>query len=175
MNKIEVPDQSVDNNEFQLEGIDFITNGDQYLTFTLGEENYGIDILVVSEIRGWDSPTLIPNAPAHIKGVTNLRGAIVPIVDLRVLFHLGCAEYKPTTVVIVIALSNEHVERTMGFVVDSVSDVLNADENDVKGHSAFGGSVPPGYVGGLVNVGGDIVTLLNVEQLLNLDDDHAEH
>jgi purine-binding chemotaxis protein CheW len=175
MNKIEVPDQFVDNNEFQLEGIDFITSGDQYLTFTLGEENYGIDILVVSEIRGWDSPTLIPNAPSHMKGVTNLRGAIVPIIDLRILFHLGHSDYKPTTVVIVISLSNEHVDRTMGFVVDSVSDVLNANENEVKSHAAFGGSVSPHYVDGLVNVGEDIVTLLNVEQLLSLEEDNAEH
>jgi purine-binding chemotaxis protein CheW len=175
MNPIEVPDQFVDNNEFQLEGIDFITSGDQYLTFTLGEENYGIDILVVSEIRGWDAPTHIPNAPAHVKGVTNLRGTIVPIVDLRVLFRLGKAEYKPTTVVIVISLSNERIDRTMGFVVDSVSDVLNASVDEVKSHSAFAGSVPPNYVDGLVNVGEDIVTLLNVEQLLSLDEDHAEH
>ena len=130
---------------------------------------------MVSEIRGWDSPTLIPKAPPHVKGVTNLRGTIVPIVDLRVLFHLGDTEYKPTTVVIVITLSNERVDRTMGFVVDSVSDVLNADEDEIKSDSAFGGSVPPGYVDGLVNVGEDIVTLLNVEQLLSLDEDHAEH
>ena len=93
---------------------------------------------------------------------------------MRILFQLGNHDYKPTTVVIVITLSNERVDRTMGFVVDSVSDVLNADESEVKSHSAFGGSVPPNCVDGLVNVGEDIVTLLNVEQLLSLDEDHAE-
>jgi purine-binding chemotaxis protein CheW len=172
---IEVADQAISDQELRLEGIDFITSGDQYLTFTLGNEHYGLDVLRVNEIRGWDPPTLIPNAPEHIKGVTNLRGNIVPIIDLRIQFQIGDVTYSETTVVIVISLANDQVNRTMGFVVDTVSDVLNTEQSEIKNPSAFGGSVPAAYVKGLVNVGDDVVTLLNIEQLLSLDEDHVEH
>jgi len=172
---IEVADQAISDQELQLEGIDFISSGDQYLTFTLGDEHYGLDVLKVNEIRGWDAPTLIPNAPQHIKGVTNLRGTIVPIIDLRIQFEVGEVTYTETTVVIVIALKNEQINRTMGFVVDAVSDVLNTEQSEIKPASSFGGSVPTEYVKGLVNVGDNVVTLLNIEQLLSLDEDHVEH
>lgn len=172
---IEVNDQAVTDQELQIEGIDFITNGDQYLTFALGDEQYGLDILAVNEIRGWDNPTLIPNAPEHVKGVTNLRGTIVPIIDLRTQFQVGVVDYSPTTVVIVMAVKNERISRTMGFVVDAVSDVLNARDDEIKCAPAFGGSVPPEYVEGLVNVGDNVVTLLNIEQLVSLDEDHVNH
>lgn len=173
--EIEVADHTEQSNSLQLEGIDFITSGDQYLTFSLGEEHYAIDILVVNEIRGWEPPTLIPNAPQHVKGVTNLRGTIVPIIDLRIQFQVGDVDYSPTTVVIVIALENEKISRTMGFVVDAVSDVLNAEENEIKSTSAFGGSVPCEYVDGLVNVGENVVTLLNTQHLLSLEDQNVDH
>jgi len=172
---IEVTDQAISDQELRLEGIDFITSGDQYLTFTLGAEHYGVNVLNVNEIRGWDSPTLIPNAPKHIKGVTNLRGTIVPIIDLRIQFQVGDVTYTETTVVIVVSLENEQLNRTMGFVVDAVSDVLNTEESEIKSPSSFGGYVPAAYVKGLVNVGANVVTLLNIEQLLSLDEDHVEH
>lgn len=174
---IEVPDQAASTDQSQqLEGIDFITSGDQYLTFTLGEEHYGLDILTVNEIRGWEEPTLIPRSPVHVKGVTNLRGTIVPIIDLRIQFQVGEIDYSPTTVVIVISLDNERVSRTMGFVVDAVSDVLNAEESDIKAAPSFGGNISHEYIEGLVNVGDDVVTLLNIEQLLSLEEhSHVEH
>jgi len=169
--KIEVPDLSGPDQEFQLEGIDFISSGNQYLTFNLGEEHYGVDILTVKEIRGWENPTCIPNSPGYVKGVVNLRGVIVPIIDLRIQFQVGTADYTPTTVVIVLTLENERVQRTMGFVVDAVSDVLNAEEEAIKKAPAFGSSVRTEYIEGLVNVGEDVVTLLNIEELLSLEEE----
>lgn len=169
--KIEVPDLAATDQEFQLEGIDFIASGNQYLTFNLGTEHYGVDILTVKEIRGWEKPTQIPNSPDYVKGVTNLRGLIVPIIDLRIQFQVGQADYCPTTVVIVLTLENERVNRTMGFVVDAVSDVLNAEDDAIKKAPAFGSTVSPEYIEGLVNVGENVVTLLSIEHLLSLEDD----
>jgi purine-binding chemotaxis protein CheW len=151
--------------EFSLEGVDFITDGDQYLTFQLGSEQYGVDILSVKEIRGWEKPTLIPNAPTHIKGVINIRGMIVPIIDLRIQFALGEAVYLPTTVVVVLSVNLEGKCRTMGYVVDAVSDVLNVGEEDIKSSPQFNGSVPRHYIEGLVNAGDNLVTLLNCKAL----------
>ena len=161
-------------NEVSLEGIDFITSGNQYLTFALGKEHYGIDILSVREIRGWDSPTLIPNSPDYVKGVVNLRGLIVPIIDLRIRFQVGEATYTPTTVVIVLTVDNEQSSRTMGYVVDAVSDVLNAEDNEIKQPPLFQANVPPDYVEGIVNVGNQVVTLLNTEAIQRLENEDNE-
>jgi len=151
--------------EYSLEGIDFITSGEQYLTFLLSEEQYAVDILCVEEIRSWENPTRIPNSPSYIKGVINMRGIIVPIVDLRMKFNIGEASYCDTTVVIVLTVETEAKTRTIGFVVDAVSDVLNVEDNEIKPAPAFGGCVPPNYLSGLVNVGENVVTLLNVKAL----------
>ncbi len=173
---IEVPEINThDGKDLSLEGIDFISGGDQYLTFCLCEEHYGVDILSVTEIRGWEEPTLIPNSPDYVKGVINLRGVIVPILDLRIRFHIGEPNYKPTTVVIVLAVKGEQASCTMGFVVDAVSDVLNAESEDIKIAPSFGGLIEPNYIQGLVNVGADVVTLLSVDQLVQLDEEGAHH
>lgn len=161
----EIPSQG----EHALEGIDFITNGEQYLTFTLAREQYAVDILCVEEIRIWARPTRIPNAPDYVKGVINMRGIIVPIVDLRLKFNIGQANYSDTTVVIVLKVEHDNDSRTMGFVVDAVSDVLNADEGDIKKAPAFGCGVPERYIEGLVNVGSNVVTLLNVHALQHIE------
>ncbi len=169
---VEVPDVAgKKQGDFSLEGIDFISDGDQYLTFCLENEHYGVDILSVTEIRGWEMPTLIPNSPEHVCGVINLRGVIVPIIDLRLKFQIGAPEYNPTTVVIVLTVKNERDSCTMGFVVDAVSDVLNAEAKDIKMAPSFGGMVDFRYIQGLVNVGADVVTVLNVEQLLTLSEE----
>ena len=157
--------------ETTLEGLDFIKNGDEYLTFCLGAEHYGVDILSVKEIRGWEKPTLLPNAPPHVKGVINIRGIIIPIIDLRIRFGVGNASYTPTTVVIVLAIDNAQKNCMMGFVVDSVSDVLDANRNDIKKAPDFGGSIPSSMIDGLVNVNDDVVTILSTDQLLTLEDD----
>ena len=155
--------------EYALEGLDFITNGQQYLTFTLAQEQYAVDILCVEEIRSWEQPTIIPNAPTYVKGVINMRGVIVPIVDLRLKFNIGDASYLETTVVIVLKIETLTVSRTIGFVVDAVSDVLNAEENEVQKAPSLGGNVPPRYIVGLINVGQNVVTLLNVESLQSIE------
>jgi purine-binding chemotaxis protein CheW len=151
--------------EYSLEGIDFITSGEQYLTFSLADEQYAIDILCVEEIRSWENPTRIPNAPRYIKGVINMRGIIVPIVDLRMKFNIGEAIYSETTVVIVLTVETEEKTRTIGFVVDAVSDVLNVETNEIKPAPAFGGCIPQNYLEGLVNVGASVVTILNIKAL----------
>jgi purine-binding chemotaxis protein CheW len=151
--------------EYSLEGIDFITSGEQYLTFLLANEQYAVDILCVEEIRSWENPTRIPNSPRYIKGVINMRGIIVPIVDLRMKFNIGEAIYSETTVVIVLTVETEEKTRTIGFVVDAVSDVLNVETNEIKPAPAFGGCVPQNYLDGLVNVGENVVTILNVKAL----------
>jgi len=155
--------------EYSLEGVDFITSGEQFLTFLLDQEQYAFDILCVEEIRSWENPTKIPNSAAYIKGVINMRGIIVPIVDLRLKFSIGEAVYAETTVVIVLTVEKEGKSRTIGFVVDAVSDVLNAEENEIKNSPAFGGCVPQHYVDGLVNVGENVVTLLNVQALQTIE------
>lgn len=157
----DIPEQGEQN----LEGIDFITSGDQYLTFMLGKEQYAVDILCVEEIRSWELPTIIPNAPDYVRGVINMRGIIVPIIDLRKKFNISKVIYKETTVVIVLTIETEHHNRTIGFVVDAVSDVLNAEKSEVKTAPAFGGCIGQKYIAGLVNVGKKVVTLLNVEAL----------
>lgn len=156
--------------EQSLEGIDFITNGEQYLTFMLGTEQFAIDILCVEEIRSWEQPTRIPNAPIHVKGVINMRGVIVPIIDLRIKFGVGVNSYSTTTVVIVLTIEVEHDSKTIGFVVDAVSDVLNAEESDIKKSPAFGGSIPPEFITGLVNFDDTVVTLLNAEALYQIEE-----
>ena len=151
--------------EYALEGLDFISSGEQYLTFSLGIEQYAVDILSVEEIRSWEHPTHIPNAPSFVKGVINMRGVIVPIIDLRIKFGIGEAKYSKTTVVVVLKAQHQNKYRTMGFVVDAVSDVLNAQEDDIKATPAFGGTLAQHYIAGMVNVGENVVTLLDVTAL----------
>jgi len=151
--------------EYNLEGIDFISSGKQFLAFILAQEQYAVDILCVEEIRSWENPTKIPNAPSYVKGVINMRGIIVPIIDLRLKFGIGDANYSETTVVIVLTVENEDKSRTIGFVVDAVSDVLNSEDDEVKNAPDFGGCVPQKYIDGLINVGDNVVTLLNVQAL----------
>jgi len=155
--------------EHTVEGIDFITSGEQYLTFLLAQEQYAVDILCVEEIRSWEQPTKIPNSPGYIKGVINMRGVIVPIVDLRLKFSIGEASYHDTTVVIVLTYQTDESSRTIGFVVDAVSDVLNVEATEILSSPAFGGSIQPHFIEGLINVGKNVVTLLHVESLQQVE------
>ena len=140
----------------------------QYLTFMLENEEYGVDILRVQEIKGWDSVTPIPNAPAYVKGVMNLRGTIVPIIDLRQRFGLPRSDYGPTTVVIVLKVTGESGERTMGVVVDGVSDVYNVGAEQAKPPPDFGSVVDTEFVKGLATVGDKMVILLDIDNLINV-------
>jgi purine-binding chemotaxis protein CheW len=149
------------------------TDADQYLTFSLADEEYGVDILRVQEIKGWTPVTQIPNAPAFLKGVLNLRGTIVPIVDLRMRFNLKEIEYTPTTVVIVLSLLTEGRERTFGIVVDAVSDVLNIATADIRPKPDFGTVVDADFINGLATVDEQMVMLLDIDRLLRPDELNA--
>lgn len=142
---------------------------DQYLTFMLDGEEYGVDILSVREIRGWDSATPVPNAPKHVKGVINLRGTIVPLIDLRERFNLEPLEYGPMTVVIVLNVNTDKGEKTMGIVVDAVSDVYSISADDMRDPPDLGDSVDTNYIKGLVNVQEKMVILLEIDRFLNAD------
>ena len=141
--------------------------GNQYLTFLLAGEEYGVDILRVQEIRGWDTVTKIPNTPDYIKGVINIRGTIVPIIDLRRRFGLGDKAYGPTTVVIVLRVESETSDRTMGIVVDAVSDVYNIADGEEKPAPDFGSEIDTEYVRGLATVDENMVILLDIDRLIN--------
>ena len=142
---------------------------DQYLTFIMNDEEYGVDILSVQEIRGWEPCTQIPNAPRFLKGVINLRGIIVPIVDLRLRFQLQEVPYSPTTVVIVLKLPTEKGDRITGIVVDAVSTVYGFSPDDIKEPPRMGESLDTNFISGLINVNGKMVILLELESLLDFD------
>lgn len=137
----------------------------EFLAFTLGTEEYGIDIQQVQELRRYETVTHIAGAPAFIKGVVNLRGLIVPILDLRLRFRLGAADYGPLTVVIVVNLGG-HV---LGMVVDSVSDVLTLTPEQIKPAPAIGGGPGDGHLIGLGTVGPRMLMLLDLGRLLAAD------
>lgn len=141
-------------------------SGQEFLVFTLGDEEYGIDILKVQEIRGYDQVTRIANTPDFIKGVTNLRGVIVPIVDLRVKFSQGEVEYDENTVVIVLNLG----QRVVGIVVDGVSDVLSLAADQIRPAPEFAVTLSTEYLTGLGALGDRMLILVNIEKLLNSDE-----
>lgn len=153
--------ESADANEEQV--------NNEYLTFILGAEAYGVDILRVQEIRGWEMVTRIPNSPSFVKGVLNLRGAIVPVFDLRERIGLGSIEYSKETVVIVLRVKNRVSERSMGIVVDAVSDVLNTGADSIRHTPQFSHAIATEYIRGLVESDGKMVMLLDVDRLLNYD------
>jgi len=138
----------------------------ELLTFTLGREEYGIDILKVQEIRGYEDVTTIANTPEFIKGVINLRGIIVPIVDMRIKFNLGKVGYDETTVVIILNIAN----RVVGMVVDGVSDVITLKEEQVKPAPKFGSELDAKYLQGLGTVDERMIILADIEELMSSRD-----
>ena len=147
-----------------------LENSAQFLTFSLSDEEYAVDILRVQEIRSWEPVSRIPNVPAYEKGVVNLRGAIVPIIDLRERFNLEHSEYTSLTVVVVLqTYATDGKQRVMGAVVDAVSDVVNVDTTDIQKAPDFGARVSTEYINGLVSVDERMVMLLDVDKLLKLD------
>ena len=141
----------------------------QVLTFHLAGETYGVDILRVQEIRGWSPVTRIPKTPKHVLGVLNLRGSIVPIVDLRVRFGLERAEFTPLTVIIVLSIETEAGRREFGLVVDAVSDVVDLDVNAMRETPSLGGKANAEFIGGLATVDEKMLILLNVDELVGVD------
>ena len=138
----------------------------EYLTFRLDQEEYGIDILKVQEIRGYEPPTRVANAPDFIKGVVNLRGPIVPIVDMRLKFNCSKAEYNAFTVVIILNLRN----RIVGVVVDSVSDVMELPAESIKAAPEIDSVIDSAAVLGLGSLGDRMLILLDIERLMSATD-----
>ncbi|MEN4036985.1 chemotaxis protein CheW [Serratia marcescens] len=142
------------------------TVGQEFLIFTLDNEEYGIDILKVQEIRGYDQVTRIANTPAFIKGVTNLRGVIVPIIDLRVKFSQQSVSYDENTVVIVLNFG----QRVVGIVVDGVSDVLSLTAEQIRPAPEFAVTLATEYLTGLGSLGERMLILVDIEKLLSSEE-----
>jgi len=138
----------------------------EFLSFTLGQEEYGIDIQKVQELRGYDTVTRIANAPEHIKGVVNLRGIIVPIIDMRIKFNLGAPTYDQFTVVIILNISN----RVMGMVVDSVSDVITLKPEQIKPAPSMGSVLDTNYLMGLGTLDERMLILIDLDRLMSSDE-----
>ena len=139
----------------------------QHLTFILGGEEYGVDILKVQEIRGWEPVSPIPNTPDYVLGVLNLRGIVVPIIDLRVRFDLPSAEFGSATVVVIVKVRQNDKERTVGLVVDEISDVYSIIEGNIREAPEMGGALSTDYITGLTTVDEKMIILLNVDLLVN--------
>lgn len=137
----------------------------EFLTFLLRDEEYGVDILTVREIRGWDGVTEIPNMPEYVRGVINLRGSVVPLVDLRVRFGLDSIDYGPTTVVIVLGVEDGGREKTFGIVVDAVSEVCVVSEEQINPAPDLG-SCSMSSLRGIAALEDKMVILLNVARIV---------
>lgn len=142
--------------------------GQEYLVFTLADQEYGIDILKVQEIRGYDaqSVTRIANVPSFIKGVTNLRGVIVPIVDMRIKFNLDSVEYNHETVVVILNLTS----RVVGIVVDGVSDVLILQASQISAAPNFGTAFSTEYLTGIGTLDERMLILVDIEKLMTSEE-----
>lgn len=138
----------------------------QFLTFYLGKEAYGVDILRVQEIRGWEAVRALPDAPKFVKGVLDLRGIIVPI-DLRLRFGIESPEYESTTVVIIVAVGQGEAAHLVGVVVDAVSDVLDASEAEIKPPPRIAGTISQRYLHGMVSLERGMVVLVDIDNMLS--------
>lgn len=143
-------------------GLDADADNSEFLTFALGEEEYGVDILKVQEIRGYDAVTRLPDAPDYIKGVINLRGTIVPVIDMRLKFRLANADYTAVTVMIVLNVS----DRIVGIVVDSVSDVIRLGGDQIRPVPELGATIDRQFLTGIGTLDERMLILLDIERLM---------
>jgi len=143
---------------------------EQFLTFELAGESYGVEILKVQEIRGWEPVREIPNTPDFIKGALNLRGSIVPIIDLRERFGMESTEYSPITVVIVLCVDNTEGSNVMGVVADAVSDVLEIKLGEIKDTPKLGSKIDTRYMRGMYVGNKQMVMLLDSDKLLDSEE-----
>ena len=140
--------------------------GQEFLAFTMGQEEYGLDILKVQEIRGYEAVTTLANAPAHFKGVINLRGTIVPVIDMRIKFNLGTPTYDQFTIVIVLNIAGN----VMGIVVDSVSDVTTLTSDQIRPPPQMGGVINTDYLIGLGTIDERMLILVDIDRLMSSED-----
>ncbi len=148
--------------EQPMEKTAYASHTNQFLTFALGQEEYGVEILKIQEIKGFSAITPLPNAPAYVKGVLNLRGTIVPIVDLRQKFGLPEVAYTKFTVIVVVQVRGQ----IMGFIVDAVSDVLTVAGTDIQPTPNLHGQVDTAFLTGLAKAGDKLVILLDIDKVL---------
>ena len=148
-----------------MQETDLANEGSQFLTFTLQDEEFGIEILRVQEIKGLSRITPIPNMPEYIRGVMNLRGTVVPILDLRAKFAMPQSEYNQFTVIIVVTVG----EKVLGLVVDAVSDVLNVADENIESAPEIGEDADTSFMTGIAKSGDRLITLLNMDELVDVD------
>ncbi len=139
----------------------------QFITFTIDSEEYGVDIMAIREIKGWTPVTALPDAPPHMRGVIDLRGTIVPIIDLRVRFHHGLTEATPTHVIVVVAIGPHMV----GLLADAVVDIVTVAATEIQPVPELDGQDHKGFLAGLVTIEGRMVVLLDLDRLLERDRD----
>ena len=152
-------------NQSQMENIESTENDNQYLTFIMDDEEYGVEIIKVQEIRGWSKVTPIPKAPSYVKGMINLRGQIVPIIDMRERFGLEHREYTNTTVVVVFHVRHTSGEQITGFVVDAVSDVHNFTKDSIKQLPDIGDDETTQFVEGVATIDDRMIIILDMNKL----------
>ncbi len=142
----------------------------KYLTFSLAEEDYGIGILKIKEIIGMMPITLVPQTPEHVKGVINLRGKVIPVIDLRLRFGMESIEYDERTCIIVVEIKGQAVTVQIGIVVDSVSEVLNIKGEDVEETPTFGTSLNTDFILGMAKMEGGVKILLDIDEVLSTEE-----
>jgi purine-binding chemotaxis protein CheW len=159
-------------NKFEMmEQVDKKVNREgKYLTFSLAGEEYGIGILKVKEIIGIMAITTIPRMPSYVKGVINLRGKVIPVIDLRLKFSMSEMEYSERTCIIVVEISGEAGRLLIGIIVDSVSEVLNVKGADIEDTPAFGARLDTEYILGMAKIGGSVKILLEIDRVLGSED-----
>ena len=149
-----------------ISALDAAASNQQYFTFILDEQEYGVDILRVQEIRGWINVRKMPNLPDYIKGVIDLRGTVVPIIDLRERFGMEGMSYTTLTVVVILRVEGSNGEKIMGLVVDSVSDVYDIPPSELKPAPNLGGGIDISYIKSLATIGDKMVLLVDIDHLL---------
>lgn len=172
--EVESVDQVEPNDLYSLEQSEQVLHEpqDQFLSFCLADEVYGLDILRVQEIRGWEKPSSLPNMPSYVKGVINMRGLVVPIIDLRERFHVGEAQYDESTVVIITRVSDAVAKQSadnkvIGLVVDSVSDVYDIDLASLQQVPDFNhNAIDQAFIRGLATLDQQMIIILDVDRLI---------
>ena len=142
----------------------------KYLTFTLKEEEYGIGILKVKEIIGMMAITSVPRTPEYVKGVINLRGKVIPVIDLRAKFEMKSIEYSERTCIIVVEIESESATVLIGIVVDAVSEVLNIKEDEIEDTPTFGTELNTDYILGMAKMEGGVKIILNIDKVLSREE-----
>ena len=142
----------------------------KYLTFILAGEEYGIGILKIKEIIGMMTITPIPQTPSYVKGVINLRGKVIPVIDLRLKFGMEAMDYTERTCIIVVEINSEAGHVLIGIVVDTVSEVLNIKGNDIESSPAFGTDMNTDFILGMAKIGGGVKILLDIDRVMNTVD-----